>query len=67
MSKGNAYIVRVPVMVDVEIWTSAVNGEEAILSVLNSIPKEVTRVTKNSSIHFVAFEGEAQSKRVMGN
>jgi hypothetical protein len=67
MSKGNAYIVRVPVMVDVEIWTSAENGEEAIYSVLNSIPKEVTRITKNASFHFIGFNGEAQSKRVVGN
>ena len=65
MSK--AYIVRVPVMVDVEIWTSAETGEEAIYSVLNSIPKEVTRVTKNASIHFVGINGEAQSKRVIEN
>jgi hypothetical protein len=54
-------------MVDVEIWTSADNGEEAIYSVLNSIPKEVTQVTKNASIHFIGFNGEAQSKRVIEN
>lgn len=67
MSKSNVYIVRVPVLVDVEMWVSAENGEAAVYSVLDKVPKEVTRLTKEASLHFISFSGEAQAKKLTEN
>lgn len=64
---SNTYIIRVPVVVDVEMWVTADTGEQAIYAILDKIPKEVTRVTKEASIHFISFEGEAQAKKLTEN